>query len=211
MNQANALEQLTGLCTEPLASDPRPRAALARAGITESFVFESFRLGYCADQVAEHLARDQELRTELERCGAIKNGRVVLQGCLTIPVLDEAGTVVNVVGYKLNPRAKRPLVMIGEDGIFNAPFVESPLDALTLIQHDFPHTTFPFGSDAKYLKFAQDQGIRAVTFTFEGRARLFADLTRAGVSARRVPIELGAFFLCGSRSKETLPKIGVMW
>ena len=61
MNQANALEQLTGLCTEPLASDPRPRAALARAGITESFVFESFRLGYCADQVAEHLARDQEL------------------------------------------------------------------------------------------------------------------------------------------------------
>ena len=89
--------------------------------------------------------------------------------------------------------------MIGEDGIFNAPFlskqrevifVESPLDALTLIQHDFPHTTFPFGSDAKYLGFAQDQGIRAVTFTFEGRARLFADLTRAGVSARRVPIEL---------------------
>ena len=80
MNQANALEQLTGLCTEPLASDPRPRAALARAGITESFVFESFRLGYCADQVAEHLARDQELRIELERCGAIKNGRVVLQG-----------------------------------------------------------------------------------------------------------------------------------
>ena len=144
MNQANALEQLTGLCTEPLASDPRPRAALARAGITESFVFESFRLGYCADQVAEHLARDQELRIELERCGAIKNGRVVLQGCLTIPVLDEAGTVVNVVGYKLSPRAKRPLVMIGEDGIFNAPFlskqrevifVESPLDALTLIQH----------------------------------------------------------------------------
>ena len=73
--------------------------------------------------------------------------------------------------------------MIGEDGIFNAPFlskqrevifVESALDALTLIQHDFPHTTFPFGSDAKYLKFAQDQGIRAVTFTFEGRARLFA-------------------------------------
>ena len=199
MNQANALEQLTGLCTEPLASDPRPRAALARAGITESFVFESFRLGYCADQVAEHLARDQELRIELERCGAIKNGRVVLQGCLTIPVLDETGTVVNVVGYKLSPRAKRPLVMIGEDGIFNAPFlskqrevifVESPLDALTLIQHDFPHTTFPFGSDAKYLKFAQDQGIRAVTFTFEGRARLFADLTRAGVSARRVPIEL---------------------
>ena len=52
MNQANALEQLTGLCTEPLASDRRPRAALARAGITESFVFESFRLGYCADQVS---------------------------------------------------------------------------------------------------------------------------------------------------------------
>ena len=24
MNQANALEQLTGLCTEPLASDPPP-------------------------------------------------------------------------------------------------------------------------------------------------------------------------------------------
>ena len=123
------------------------------------------------------------LRTELERCGAIKNGRVVLQGCLTIPVLDEAGTVVNVVGYKLSRRAKRPLVTIGEDGIFNAPFlskqrevifVESPLDALTLIQYDFAHTTFPFGSDAKYLKFAQDQGIRAVTFTFEGRARLFA-------------------------------------
>ena len=43
---------------------------------------------------------------------------------------------------------------------------------------------------SKHLKFAQDQGIRAVTFTFEGRARLFADLTRAGVSARRVPIEL---------------------
>ena len=90
--------------------------------------------------------------------------------------------------------------MIGEDGIFNAPFlskqrevifVESPLDALTLIQHDFPHTTFPFGSDAKYLKFAQDQGIRAVTFTFEGRARVCSPISRApGVSARRVPIEL---------------------
>ena len=64
-------------------------------------------------------------------------------------------------------------------------FVESPLDALTLIQHDFPHTTFPFGSDAKYLKFAQDQGIRAVTFTFEGRARLFADHARRGLGASR--------------------------
>ena len=199
MNQANALEQLTGLCTEPLASDPRPRAALARAGISESFVFESFRLGYCADQVTEHLARDQELRIELERCGAIKNGRVVLQGCLTIPVLDEAGTVVNVVGYKLNParqaapghdwrgwHLQRPLLEQAEGGDLR----RERLDALTLIQHDFPHTTFPFGSDAKYLKFAQDQRIRAVTFTFEGRARLFADLTRAGVSARRVPIEL---------------------
>ena len=49
----------------------------------------------------------------------------MLQGCLTIPVLDEAGTVVNVVGYKLSRRAKRPLVTIGEDGIFNAPFLSA--------------------------------------------------------------------------------------
>ncbi len=76
---------------------------------------------------------------------------------------------------------------MNDSRIFNQPFLknvkdiiftENPLEALSLIQSDNPNTTFLFGSDSKYIQFINEHRIKKAIFTFNGKMRLFYELSK---------------------------------
>jgi len=84
-------------------------------------------------------------------------------------------------------------------------FTENPLEALLLIQNDYPNTTFLFGDDHKYLKFINEHKVKRIIFTFEGKMRLFYELSKNGVSTKRVFIDFHKIKNAGA--KEYFEKI----
>jgi len=74
-----------------------------------------------------------------------------------------------------------------------------------LIQNDNPNTTFIFGDDSKYVKFINEHKIKRAIFTFEGKMRLFYELSKNGVSTKRVFIDFHKIKNAGA--KEYLEKI----
>ena len=198
MKSSEVLERYVQLCVQGLEETPRVQALLRNEGLRETFVYQSFRIGYATGSLV-FLARGNEaLGKRCEEVGLLKQGKETLAHCLILPIVDSEKQPVNLVGFTLYPKAKKKALFLNPAGIFNQAFLagakevvltESPLEALLLIQNDVPNVTFLFGDDTKYLHFLQEHGIRKVVFTFEGRARLYHELTVGGVSARRVSLE----------------------
>jgi DNA primase len=185
-------------CRKTLADHSRAQRFLGQNGVDQGFVSETFMLGFADGSIRDFACENEQLRAELEEAGLLRNGTDLLQGCLTIPILDENKEPVNIVGYSINAQKKERMIFLRPDGIFNAPFLkncadvilaDTPLTALMLIASDVPNTSFIFGDEKKYSRFCFENGIRNVLFTFEGSARLFHELTAGGVSARRKPVD----------------------
>ena len=198
MKAQEALERYVQLCSQALGETQRIINFLKKQGLREHWLVESFRLGYADGVLSELVLNNEPLEQFCEQNGLLLKGKEHLAGCLTLPILDESKSIVNIVGYKINAQAKRKLISLSSAGIFNQPFLqnaqelvftESPLDALLLIQNDVPNVTFAFGDDSKYVHFTHEHSIRKVIFTFEGRARLFYELSRNGVSAKRIALD----------------------
>jgi hypothetical protein len=198
MNPQEALQRYVELCTQDLAENPRVLGALKREGIVEPFLLETFRLGYAGGRLAELAQGNGALNEVSQRIGLLTHNRETLKGCLTIPLSGYNGHIANIVGYHLHPQAKKRVRSLNGAGIFNESFLrnveqlvltESPLEALLLIQAEVPWATFVVGDDEKYVHFIQEHHIRRVVFTFEGRARLYYELARGGISARRVTLD----------------------
>jgi hypothetical protein len=198
MTNQEVLERYISLCQTNLENDSRVLSLLRKRGIREHFLFTNFRLGYAGGNLAEVVGEDKDSHERLEALGVLLNGKECLQHRLIIPIENENKAAINLVGVSLHPQAKNRVVALNDAGIFNQAFLaktpeivgtEDPLEALLLIQQDVPNTTFLFGNDEKYTSFFTSYGIRRVVFTFDGRARLFYELTRSGVSARRVQLD----------------------
>jgi len=198
MKVHEVLERYVQLCVQGLEETPRIQSLLKNLGLRERFVYESFRIGYATGKLAPLVQENETLGKLCQETGLLHNGKERLAHQLIMPILDGDKEVVNLAGFSLYPKAKRKVVSLNSGGIFNQAFLasakqvvltESPLEALLLIQHEVPNTTFVFGDDQKYLHFFQEHGIRKVVFTFEGRARLYHDLALGGISVRRVALE----------------------
>ena len=185
-------------CRKTLADNGRAQRFLRQNGVGAEFVPETFMLGFADGSICDYTCENKQLEEELEEVGLLRSGKELLQGCLTIPILDENKEPVNIVGYSINAQKKEPIVSLRPDGIFNAPFLknctdviftDSPLTALMLIASEVPNTSFVFGDEKKYARFCFEHGIRNVLFVFDGCARLFHELTAGGVSARRKTID----------------------
>jgi len=198
MTNQEVLERYVSLCQSNLENNSRILSILRKRGIREQFLFENFRLGYTSGNLSEVVGQDKDSRERLEALDILQNGKERLQRRLIIPIENENKAVINLVGISLHPQAKSRVIALNEAGIFNEAFLgktpeivctEDPLDALLLIQQDLPNTTFLFGNDEKYASFVPSHGIRRVVFGFEGRARLYYELKRSGVSTRRVQLD----------------------
>ena len=202
MTSYDILERYVSLCSSVLQEDDRFRQTLSNHGLTESFLFESFTLGYSDGNVLHMTSGNEELQEQLTSCGLLKNGKEVFTHRLIIPIYDENRVPVNIVGYSFHPKVKQRAISLNHTGIFNAPFLQNteeiiftddPLHTLKLICYDYPNATFLFGDDQKYLHFIQQHGIRKAFFLTEGKAKLLYELTRNGVCTERVPVDFDRF------------------
>ncbi len=201
MNVGSILEQYIDRAHEQLFESEKALRFLERAGISERFVLESFRIGFSDGSLPEQVEGNAERTERLQSLGLLGKTGETLRNRIIIPILDEDRAPVNVVGISLSARAKHPVVILGTEGVFNAPFLrnvdegiltDNPLHALFLIQHGFDTATFVLENDEAFVSFVKRHGIRAVTFTFEGKERLFYELASTGIIARRQTLDFQA-------------------
>lgn len=208
MNRSEILKQYAKRCNKALEINSHARAILKNRGIYEDYILENFMIGYSDGRILETVSKDDGLLNLFENAGIVKNGKEVFKSCITIPIFGEDKEVINIVGYNIYPRSKNKMVMLNDSGIFNRHFLskakeiiltENPLETLLLIQNDFPAITFLFGDDSKYVSFINQSGIKRVIFIFEGKMRLFYELSKNGVSAKRVTVNFDKAKKAGSK------------
>ena len=192
------LERYISFCSSNLEKNERALAFLRRHGLSERFIFENFQIGYSIGNIEELVSGNDDLNQRLAAIGVVRNGKEIFKNRLIIPIVDGNKVPVNIAAYSIHPQTKNKLLFLSDSGIFNQSFLqnadeilftETPLDALLLIQQDYPNVTFMSGSDQKYVKFIQDHGTKSVVFTFEGGARLFYELSKNGISTRRAVVD----------------------
>ena len=207
-------ERYVSACCSNLVENRRVLALLRNKGVYESYVFDNFSLGYSNGSLIETIGKNEMLRENLEKIGILNNGKEVFKSCITIPIFDENKTIINIAGYNFYPNSKNKILSLNDSGIFNQPFLktvgeiiftENPLEALLLIQNDFPNTTFLFGDNAKYIRFITEHNIKRVVFTFDGEMRLFYEMIKKGVSTKREIIDFEN--IRGSGAVEKVKKI----
>jgi len=198
MNKNNLIEKYIQICNANLKENIHVISLLKKRGVFENYVYENYSIGYSNGNIVDVVQEYKEVEENLEEIGIIKNGREIFKSCITIPIHNEEKAIVNIVGYNIHPRSKNRIIMLNNSGIFNQSFLqrskeiiftESPIETILLIQNDYPNTTFLFGDDSKYVSFIADQNIKKTIFTFEGKMRLFYELSKSGVSAKRVFVD----------------------
>ena len=214
MKYQNLLEKYIKICNNNLKEDGRVLSFLKKYRIYENYIFENFFIGYSNGKLIELLGENEELKKTFMEIGLLKNGREIFKSCVIIPIYDENKAVINISGYNIYSQSKKKLIHLNDSGIFNQSFLknmkeiiftENPLESLILIQNDYPNTTFLFGDDSKYVNFINDHKIKRAIFTFEGKMRLFYELSKNGVSTKRVLIDFDKIKNAGA--KEYLDKI----
>ena len=198
MNKQEYLKKYVDLCTSNLKENKRILSLLKNLGVFESYIFDNFQIGYSNGNLLETIGDNKELIDFFNEIGIIKNNKEEYTNHLTFPIYDENKTIVNIAFYNPHPQSKNKFQFLNSSGIFNSSFLknnpeiiltESPIDALLLIQNNYPNTTFLLGDDSKYISFFKDNNIRKAIFTFDGKERLYFELTKNGVSTRRINID----------------------
>ena len=212
-NQA-IFERYITFCRNNLLKNSQVLSSLKRHGIYENYIFENFCIGYSNGTLLNLMQDNDELKNWAVEMGILKSGKELFKSCITLPICDENNAVVNIIGYPIYANSKKRIISINDSGIFNQPFLknvkeiiltDNPLEAFLLIQSDYPNTTFLFGSDSKYVRFINEHRIKKAIFTFDGKMRLFYELSKNGVSAKRVVIDFQKIKKSGS--KEHLDKM----
>ena len=202
MNTAAVFEQYIDRCHEQLLENEKPMRFLARAGITEGFVLESFRIGFADGNLPEQIDRNTELYARCESLGLVSKSGETLRNRIVIPLVDEERAPVGLVGVALSAKSKEQVITVGEPAVFNAPFLlnneeavvaDAPLRALLLVQNGIDTATFALENDAAIAAFIQRNDIRKAVFTFDGKERLFYELSTAGVACRRAIVDFDSF------------------
>ena len=198
MNKQEYLKKYAELCCSNLKENKRILVLLKNLGIHENYIFDNFQIGYSNGNLLETIGDNKDLVDYFIEIGIIKNNKEEYINHLTFPIYDDNKIIVNVAYYNPHPQRKNKLQFLNSSGIFNSSFLkhnteiiltESPIDALLLIQNNYPNTTFLLGDDSKYISFIKDNNIRKVTFTFDDKERLYFELTKNGVSTKRINID----------------------
>ena len=198
MNKQEYLKKYVDLCSSNLKENKRILAMLKNLGVFESYIFDNFQIGYSNGNLLETIGDNKELIEYFNEIGVIKNNKEEYINHLTFPIYDENKTIINIAFFNPHPQSKNKLQFLNSYGIFNSSFLknnaeiiltESPIDALLLIQKNYPNITFLFEDDSKYISFFKENKIRKAIFTFDGKERIYFELTKNGVSTRRINID----------------------
>ncbi len=198
MTKQNYLAKYIENCNSNIRENKRILSLIKNLGVYENYIFDNFNIGYSAGNLLEIIGSNSELLECFAELGIIKNNKEEFVNNITIPIYDEAKVIVNIVFFNPHPQSKTKLQYLNDEGIFNSSFLKnnseviltlSPIEALLLIQANYPNVSFLTGEDFKYVDFFKTNNIRKAVFTFDGKERLFFELTKNGVSTKRINID----------------------
>ncbi len=197
-----------------LESSPEALAYLDERGLSRALVVR-FRLGY-ANRTLGHRVHSRVARERLQELGVFRkeSGHEHLNGSLVIPLVDEAGSVVNLYGRKIRDdlRAGTPkhLYLPGPHrGLFNPAALshktmivcEALIDALTFLSAGIDNVTTAYGvegfTDELFAALVAHQAER-VLIAYDADAAgdaaahaLSERLERAGIGSARIVFPKG--------------------
>ena len=182
------LDQVIGYYHETLLASPEAIAYLERRGIASRELIECHRLGFANRTLglrlpATRLKAGAELRGRLQKIGVLrKSGHEHFNGCLIVPVLDEAGHVSEVYGRKITEGVNPPLHLYlpgPHKGVWNVRglagqteviLTEALIDAMTFWCAGYRNVTAAYGVEGltdDHLAAFKRCGVRRVLIAFD--------------------------------------------
>ena len=212
------LRRVVDFYHQTLLQSPKALKYLRHRGLHDPDIIEQFKLGFCDRTLGYRLpAKNRHagaaIRGQLQRLGLLRgSGHEHFRGCITVPITDTSGSVVQMYGRKVNDNLRRGTeyhvtLNGGDKGVFNvAGFVEGQkvivthgiMDALTWWSHGFRNVTSTMGRtalppDVKALLVARKT--RSVWSAFprdKDIAALQAELREIGVEVNEVVFPKGS-------------------
>lgn len=213
------LDQVIGYYHETLLASPEAMAYLERRGIASRELIEQHRLGFANRTLglrlpATAIKAGAEVRGRLQKVGILRDsGHEHFNGCLVVPVFDQAGHVTEVYGRKITPNVNPPwhLYLPGPHrGVWNERglagqaeviLTEALIDAMTFWCAGYRNVTAAYGVEGltdDHLAAFKRLGVRRVLIAFDrddagerGAERAAERLMAAGIECYRVPFPKG--------------------
>ncbi len=221
-DDATVLADVVGFYHRTLLEAADAKEFLARRRIDSAEVVGRFRVGFANRTLGYRLPNNQraegrQIRSRLQDLGVLAgSGHEAFRGSLVVPIVDEAGAVVQLYGRKVGSGLRkgtalhtwlaspsRPLFNVEVLGRVDEVVVcGSVLDALTFITAGIEHAVAlagPTSFDDSHLDQLVEHGVGRVLFAFrrdqvgDDQAQLLADkLAGHGVESHRVVLPDGA-------------------
>lgn len=213
------LDQVIGYYHETLLASPEALAYLERRGIASRELIEQHRLGFANRTLglrlpATAIKAGAEVRGRLQKAGVLReSGHEHFNGCLVVPVFDEAGHVTEVYGRKITPNVNPPwhLYLPGPHrGVWNERglagqaeviLTEALIDAMTFWCAGYRNVTAAYGVEGlteDHLATFKRLGVRRVLIAFDrddagerGAEKAAERLMAEGIECYRVQFPKG--------------------
>jgi DNA primase catalytic core len=213
------LDQVIGYYHETLLASPEAMAYLERRGIASRELIEQHRLGFANRTLglrlpATAIKAGAEVRGRLHKAGILRDsGHEHFNGCLVVPVFDEAGHVTEVYGRKITPNVNPPwhLYLPGPHrGVWNERglvgqaeviLTEALIDAMTFWCAGYRNVTAAYGVEGlteDHLATFKRLGVRRVLIAFDrddagerGAEKAAERLMAEGIECYRVQFPKG--------------------
>jgi len=198
MIKQDYIQKYVELCNNNIKENTKILSRLKNIGIYENFIFENFNIGFSNGNLLEIIGENHDIINYFTEIGIIKNNKEEYTNYITIPIYDRNRAIINIAFYNIYPQAKNKLFFLNNNGIFNEPYLstvkeiiltDDPIQSLLLIQNNYPNTTFLIGDDNKYVSFFSKNTIHRAILIHKGKARLFYELTKSGISVKRIMID----------------------
>lgn len=221
-SEQELLNQVMGYYQETLASSPEALAYLERRGLGGQAgrdLIEAHRLGFANRTLgyrlpAARVKAGAELRGRLQALGVLRqSGHEHFNGCLVVPVFDEAGNAVEVYGRKIGDGADAPLHLYlpgPHRGAWNAQglvgqaeviLCEALIDAMTFWCAGHRNVTAAYGVEGltdDHLAIFKRCGVQRVLIAYDrdeagdrGAAKAAQRLMEAGMACYRLQFPKG--------------------
>ncbi len=188
-----------------LLKSPAANNYLKSRGFTDYSLYERFGLGFADGSLLTRISEKQ--KEELKILGIITDkGREFFSGCITVPLIDEAGKVLSFYGRAINNSKKiKHLYSPGEHkGLVNRKaavvyreeiiLTESVIDAISLIQTGIENVIPCYGVNGftyEHLSLLKNERVKTVVIAFDadtagrdGSEKLSDKLIKEGFSVK---------------------------
>jgi DNA primase catalytic core len=161
-DDATLFSQVVSYYHERLKQTPTARAYLASRGLDDDQLIDHFQIGFADRSLGLRLPDKQReagaaLRSRLTQLGLWReSGHEHFNGCIVVPLRDEAGKAVSLYGRRAQKGEMKHLYPPGPHrGLFNRECLSQPeiilceavLDALTFWVNGFKNVTCLFGTE----------------------------------------------------------------